>query len=101
MLVILGFCFIITGIVNCRIYFTVRYHTNQIQVQQVLVAQNSTMESVGRKRKSAVSTLYVFLVFLVCYLPNYCVAVARTPLDFSAKYRLDGSVVLRSYLDVC
>ena len=78
MLVILGFCFIITGIVNCRIYFTVRYHTNQIQVQQILVAQNSTMESVGRNIKSAVSTLYVFLVFLVCYLPNYCVAVART-----------------------
>ena len=78
MLVILGFCFIIIGIANCRIYFTVRHHTNQIQVQQILVAQNSTMESIARNRKSAVSTLYVFLVFLVCYLPNYCVAVART-----------------------
>ena len=78
MLVILGFCFIITGIVNCRIYFTVRHHTNQIQVQRILVAQNSTMERVARNRKSAVSTLYVFLVFLVCYLPNYCAAVART-----------------------
>ena len=77
MLVILGFCFIITGIVNCRIYFTVRHHTNQIQVQR-LVAQNSTMERVERNRKSAVSTLYVFLVFLVCYLPNYCASVART-----------------------
>ena len=78
MLVILGFCFIITGIVNCRIYFTVRHHTNQIQVQRILVAQNSTMERVARNRKSAVSTLYVFLVFLVCYLPNYCASVART-----------------------
>ena len=77
MLVILGFCFIITGIVNCRIYFTVRHHTIQIQVQR-LVAQNSTMERVERNRKSAVSTLYVFLVFLVCYLPNYCASVART-----------------------
>ena len=77
-LIILGFCFIITGIVNCRIYFTVRHHTNQIQVQQILVAQNSTMENVARNRKSAGSTLYVFLVFLVCSLPNYCAAVART-----------------------
>ena len=82
MLVILGFCFIITGIVNCRIYFTVRHHTIQIQVQR-LVAQNSTMERVERNRKSAVSTLYVFLVFLVCYLPNYCAAVARILWNFS------------------
>ena len=78
MLVILGFCFVITGIVNCRIYFIVRHHTNQIQVQQILVAQNSSMERVARNRKSAVSTLYVFLVFLLCFLPNYCAAVVRT-----------------------
>ena len=79
MLVILGFCFLIAGIVNTRIYCTVRRHTNQIQVQEILVAQNSSMERVAaRNRKSAVSTLYVFLVFLLSFLPNYCAAVART-----------------------
>ena len=41
------------------------------------VAQKSQMESAARQRKSAVSTFYVFLVFLVCNLPEYCVAVAR------------------------
>ena len=70
-----GVCFIITAVVYCRIYFIVKNHSNQIQVQ-VQVAQNSQMESTARKRKSAVSTFYVYLVFLVCCLPEYCVTVA-------------------------
>ena len=77
---ILGFCFIITAIVYCSIYFTVRHHRNQIQVQQAQVAQNvqnNQTESAARQRKSAVSAFYVFLVFLVCNLPEYCVAVAH------------------------
>jgi len=75
-----GFCFIITAVGYYSIYFTVKHHRNQIQVQQVHVAQNvqnSQTESAARQRKSAVSTFYVFLVFLVCNLPEYCVAVAR------------------------
>ena len=40
------------------------------------LAQNSQIESVARKRKSAISMFYVYLVFLVCHLPQYCVRVA-------------------------
>ena len=72
-----GFCYIVTGIVYCRIYFSVRHHANQIQVLQMQVAQNSQIESAARKRKSAISMFYVYLVFLVCYLPQYCVGVAH------------------------
>ena len=75
--VISGFCFIITGIIYCRMYFTARHHANQIQVLQMQVAQNSQIESAARKRKSAISMFCVYLVFLVCYLPQYCVRVAR------------------------
>ena len=71
-----GFCFIITGIIYCKMYFTARYHANQIQVLQMQVAQNSQIESAARKRKSAISMFYVYLVFLVCYLPDHCVRVA-------------------------
>ena len=74
--VIFGFCFIITGIIYSRMYFTARHHANQIQVLQMQVAQNSQIESAARKRKSAISMFYVYLVFLVCYLPQYCVTVA-------------------------
>ena len=76
MIVIYGFCFIVTGIIYSRMYSTARHHANQIQVLQIQVAQNSQIESAARKRKSAISMFYVYLVFLVCYLPEYCVRVS-------------------------
>ena len=75
LMVIFGFCFIITGIIYSRMYFTARHHADQIDVLQMQVAQNSQIES-AVKRKSAISMFYVYLVFLVCYLPKYCVIVA-------------------------
>ena len=72
---IYGVCFIISGIVYSRIYFTASHHANQIQVLQIQVAPNSQIESAARKRKSAISMFYVYLVFLCCYLPEYCVGV--------------------------
>ena len=70
-------CYIITGIIYCRIYFTVRRHSDQIRVQQIQVAQNSQMECAAWQRKSAVNTLYVYLVFLACCLPDFYARVAR------------------------
>ncbi|XP_078347987.1 melanocortin receptor 5-like [Oculina patagonica] len=72
-----GLCFISTGVVYCRIYFTVRRHANQIQALQVQqVAQNGEMGNVTRQRKTAIGIFYVYLVFLVCYLPEYCTSFA-------------------------
>ena len=54
----------IIAVIYCSIYFTVKHHRNEIQVQHVQVAQNvQNSESAARQRKSAVSTFYVFLVF--------------------------------------
>ena len=75
MAVIFALYFIITGIIYSKIYFTARHHANQIQVLQMQVEQNSQIESAARKRKSAISMFYVYLVFLVCYLPRYCIEV--------------------------
>ncbi|XP_078347959.1 adenosine receptor A3-like [Oculina patagonica] len=70
-------CFICTTIVYCRIYFTVRRHTNQMRALQVQqVEQVEQLANAMRQRKSAVSTFYLYLVFLICYLPNYCILVA-------------------------
>ena len=75
--IILGLCFVCTTVIYCIIYFTVRRHTHQLQALQVQqVAQDGEMKNITRQRKSAVSTFYVYLVFLVCYLPNYCTLVA-------------------------
>ena len=74
--VIFGFWLIVTGRLYSRICFTASHHANQILVLQIQVAQNSQIKNAARKRKSAISMFYVYLVFLVCYLPQHCVTVA-------------------------
>ncbi|CAH3025271.1 unnamed protein product, partial [Porites evermanni] len=58
---------------SVKLYLTLRRHINQIQVRQE--AQNDQEESVQRKRKSAMASLYVYLVFIVCDLPAICVLI--------------------------
>ena len=74
--IVVGLCFIITAVANCRIYCAVRHHKNQIQVLQMQVAGNSQVENAARQRKSAVGTICVYLVFLTCCLPKFCATVA-------------------------
>ena len=69
--VIQSACIVTATSLSVKLYLTIRRHINQIRVQQV--AQNDQGESVQRKRKSAIASLYVYLVFIVCYLPNICV----------------------------
>ena len=64
-------CIITATSLSVKLYVTLRRHINEIQVLQV--AQNDQGESAQRKRKSAMGSLYVYLVFIVCYLPNTCV----------------------------
>ena len=68
--VIQSACIVTATSLSVKLYLTIRRHINQIHVQQV--AQNDQGESVQRKRKSAMASLYVYLVFIVCYLPNIC-----------------------------
>ena len=66
-------CIVTATFLSARLYLTIRRHINQIQVAQV--AQNDQGESVQRKRKSAMASLYVYLVFIACYLPDICVLI--------------------------
>ena len=68
-------CLVIIGILYCKIYSTVRRHRNQIQslqVQQDEGQNREMMANVARLVKLAVGTFYVYLVFLICYLPPVC-----------------------------
>ena len=67
-------CIVIVKLLYYKIYLIVRHHTNQIQSLQVRQeAQNGDeMAHLIRMRNSAVSTFYVCLVFLACYLPGIC-----------------------------
>ena len=78
MAVIASVCIIFATVIYCKIYFAVRRHTKQIEVLQVQQAQNREMAaSAAKLRKFALSTCYVFLVFLFCYLPHSCMLVVR------------------------
>ena len=67
-------CLITAAFFNYKIYMAVRRHAHQIQVLQVQqMAQNVEVENVGRVKKSAVATIYIYLLFLLCYLPNACI----------------------------
>ena len=66
-------CIVTATFLSTRLYLTIRRHINQIQVRQV--AQNDQGESVQRKRKSAMASLYAYLVFIACYLPDICVLI--------------------------
>ena len=61
---------LLTMLVYIRIYLAVRRHKNQIQIQQVQQdAQTDEMANFTRLIKSAVGVFYVYLVYIVCYLP--------------------------------
>ena len=67
-------CYITTAFFYFKIYLAVRHHSNQIHVLQAQLAQNNEgdMTNAARERKTAVGTFYVYLVFLICYLPTTC-----------------------------
>ena len=66
-----------TTVAYIRIYLAVRRHKNQIRTLQVQqVAENGEMPNFSSNVKSAVCIFYVYLVFVVCYLPFFVSLVA-------------------------
>ena len=75
-----AFGFIITLVVYIRIYQTVRRHKNHIQSMQIRdEAQSEEIKNLTVLIKSTVGIFYVYLVFLICYLP-YLICMAVIPL---------------------
>ena len=70
--IIVSACIIAATSLSFKLYLTLRRHIDKFQVPLAQVAQNDQVESVQRKKRSAVASLYVYLVFTVCYLPNTC-----------------------------
>ena len=74
-----AFGFIITLVVYIRIYQTVRRHKNHIQSVQIRdEAQSEGIKNLTVLIKSTVGIFYVYIVFLICYLPFIiCMAVIQ------------------------
>ena len=74
---IVVFCISLSAVLYCKIYLVIRRHRNQMQALQVQqVAQNDEMTNFARLRNSALGTFYVYLIFLLCYLPQSCTLFA-------------------------
>ena len=72
-------CLTTTGLIYCKIYSIVRHHTNQIhalQLQPVGQNQNVQLANAARLKKILLATFYVYVVFVVCFLPFICVKAA-------------------------
>jgi len=62
----------LTTVACIRIYVAVQRHKNQIHALQIQEgAENDEMTNFARIIKSAVGTFYVYVVFLICYLPYF------------------------------
>lgn len=84
-----GICLAVSAVLYFNIYFIVRRHKVQIQTLQIRqVTQNDEeMAHVARQRGSAVGVLYVYLLALLCNLPQFCsfAVVANSELSTSIK----------------
>ena len=87
--------FAVTTVAYYRVFKVVRYHQNQIQSQSQ-VQNEHTMEAV-RVKKSALNTLYVYAVFLACYLPilfsSILLLVDNFNISFLLAYNFSGFLV--------
>ena len=70
------FVLLLTTAAYIRIYKAVRYHQNQIHCQLQLPADNQARELL-RQKKSAFNVLFVYVVFVACYLPHFCSSLLR------------------------
>ena len=78
-LVIAATGFIVSFVVCTRIYLTLRRHKKQIQSMQIQeIFQAGEKANFTALIKSTVGLFYVYLVFLISYLPFFiCIAVVR------------------------
>ena len=68
--------FLLTMVVNIKIYVAVRRHKNHMKALQVRkVTQTDETTNFASIIKTAVGVFYVYLVFLFCYLP-YIISLA-------------------------
>ena len=68
-------CVIAATFLTVKVYRAARSHVNELQAMELSAqqaSQNGDMVSVERLKKFAMLAVYVYVLFLVCYLPVTC-----------------------------
>ena len=87
-------CYLCTGIFYYKLYAAVQRLTIQGVVQDIL--------NIARQKKSAFGTFFVYLVFLVCYLPKTCLNIISIILEPSKLiYNTSIYVMTLMFLNSC
>ena len=75
LLVLISIGFLLTTVAYFRVYKVARYHQNQIYNQ----FQQPNVQAVVllRERKSSLNVVYIYAVFVACYLPNFCCLILK------------------------
>ena len=99
-----AFCLITLSLLYFKIYAAVRRHKNQIHALRVQVAEKRDMANAARLRKTAVSTFYVYAVFLACYVSVYFLSFSSfigglTAVPFDMGYYVFTLMYLNSSLN--
>ena len=68
--IIISTGFLLTTFAYVRVYTVARYHQNQIEAQ--FQQRNAQAMVLLRERKSALNIVYIYIVFVACYLPHFC-----------------------------
>ena len=84
-------CVIAATFLTFKVYRAARSHVNELQAMEVSAQQassNGDMLNVARLKKFAMLAVYVYVAFLVCYLPNTCIfwVISFTPRPGNITY---------------
>ena len=88
-------CEIAATYLTFKVYRAARSHVNELQAMELSAqqaSQHGDMVNVARLKKFAMLAVYVYVVFLVCYLPNTCLLwiMSLTPESNTLIYVFQG-----------
>ena len=83
---------LLTTVAYIYIFRAVRYHQNEIHSQ--LQFQNAQAIELLREKKSAFNVLFVYVVFITCFLPHFCSSVLLVIENPRISFRAAGHATI-------
>ena len=77
--------YVLTTAAYFRVYKVARYHQNRIQNQ--FQPQSSQAVALLRERKSSSNVVYIYIIYIACYLPGFfCLVLQTTSYSSGSMY---------------
>ena len=83
---------LLTTVAYIHIYRVVRHHQNQIHSQ--LQQQNAQAMELFREKKAAFNAVHFYVIFVACYLPNFCSTILLIAVSSQSSFWLAFAVTV-------